>query len=219
MEDPWRTLPDRTIMHNRRTRSWILLAVLGATGLATSWGCDLGGASTTANSSGAVASDDPSSNSAESTAIASAASASATKPKLKPGAKTVALERAGDKPYDKTFDDLRFDIQPGDPFHREMLPDTIEDLAGKRLRIRGFILPTAQRRGITQFVLVRDNQECCFGPGAALYDCILVEMQKGQTAEYSIRPVAVEGLFDINEIKGPDGRHLAIYHLDAESVK
>jgi hypothetical protein len=146
--------------------------------------------------------------------------ASPKKPKpLPPGAKTVALEKAGDRPYDKTFDDIRFDIQPGDPFHREMLPEAIESLVGKQIRIRGYILPTAQKRGIKQFVLVRDNQECCFGPGAALYDCILVEMKGVATAEYSIRPVAVEGTFNIQEVMGLDGKHLAIYHLSAESVQ
>ncbi|MEX2310265.1 MAG: DUF3299 domain-containing protein [Pirellulales bacterium] len=141
------------------------------------------------------------------------------RPKLQPGAKTVALSRVGDKPYDKTFDDMRFEIAPREPFHRKMLPQSIEAMAGQRIRIRGFILPTPQKRGIKQFVLVRDNQECCFGPGAALYDCILVEMQSGKTAEFSIRPVAVEGTFDIREIIGPDGMHLAIYHLEGESVR
>jgi hypothetical protein len=151
-------------------------------------------------------------------ADAAAQSPAQQRPKLQPGAKTVALQRAGDRPYDKTFDDIRFEIEPGQVFRREMLPEAIAQLAGQRIRIRGFILPTPQKRGIKQFVLVRDNQECCFGPGAALYDCILVEMQPGQTAEFSIRPVAVEGTFDIQEILGPDGKHLAIYHLDGESV-
>ena len=141
------------------------------------------------------------------------------RPKLQPGAKTVALARAGDRPYDKTFDDIRFEIAPDQPFRRDMLPAAIEAIAGQRIRIRGFILPTPQKRGIRAFVLVRDNQECCFGPGAALYDCILVEMQPGKTAEFSIRPVAVEGTFDIREIIGPDGKHLAIYHLEGESVR
>jgi hypothetical protein len=140
------------------------------------------------------------------------------RPPLRPGAKTVALERAGNRPYDKTFDDIRFDIQPGQPFHREMLPDAIEALAGQRIRIRGYILPTAQKRGIKTFVLVRDNQECCFGPGAALYDCILVEMKPGKTAEYTIRPVAVEGTFGLEEVKSGD-MHLAIYRLDADLVR
>jgi len=138
---------------------------------------------------------------------------------LKPGAKTVVLERAGDRPYDKTFDDLRFEIAVGQPFKPEMLPDKIEAMKNQRIRIRGFILPTPQKRGIKTFVLVRDNQQCCFGPGAALYDCILVEMERGKTTEFSILPVTVEGTFDIQEVRGPDGMHLAIYHLAAESVE
>jgi hypothetical protein len=68
-------------------------------------------------------------------------------------------------------------------------------------------------------VLVRDNQECCFGPGAALYDCILVEMVPGKTVEFSIWPVAVEGTFGIHEVKGPDGTHLAIYRIEGEEVR
>jgi hypothetical protein len=152
------------------------------------------------------------------TPTASDATTATKRSPLRPGAKTVALARAGDRPYDKTFDDLRFDIQPGQPFRREMLPDAVEAMSGQRIRIRGYILPTAQKRGIRTFVLVRDNQECCFGPGAALYDCILVEMKPGTAAEYSIRPVAVEGTFGIEEVKSGD-MHLAIYRLDAESVR
>jgi hypothetical protein len=140
------------------------------------------------------------------------------RPKLLPGAKTKVLERAGDREFDKTFDDLRFEMQVGEPFRREMLTDAIVALAGKPIRIRGFILPTAQKRGIKQFVLVRDNQECCFGPGAALFDCILIDMNQGKTAEYTIRPVAVSGTFDIREIV-VDGRHWAIYHIDGESAE
>lgn len=138
---------------------------------------------------------------------------------LKPGARTVVLDRAGDKSYDKTFDDLRFEMTIGDDFKREMLPPEIEELKDQRIRIRGYMLPTAQAKGLKVFVLVRDNQVCCFGPGAALYDCILVEMQPGKTANYDIWPKTVEGVFDIQEVRGPDGKHLAIYHLEAESAK
>jgi hypothetical protein len=153
-------------------------------------------------------------------AISTAAENSAGKPrpKLKPGAKTAVLERAGDRPYDKTFDDLRFEIKPGDKFRREMLTSAIEELHGKNMRIRGYILPTAQSRGIKNFVLVRDNKECCFGPGAALYDCILVEMAGSAAAEFSIWPVTVEGKFEIREFVVGD-KHMAIYHIDGESVR
>ncbi|MEN0110333.1 MAG: DUF3299 domain-containing protein [Planctomycetota bacterium] len=119
---------------------------------------------------------------------------------------------------DKTFDDLKFDLEPGDPFDRSLLTDAIRELDGARLRIRGYILPTAQKR-FNKFVLVRDNQECCFGPGAALYDCILVTMTGEERAEFTVRPVAVEGRFEIEEFYGPDGYPLAVFRMDGESVR
>jgi len=119
---------------------------------------------------------------------------------------------------DLTFDDIAFDMEKGEPFTRSMLPPKIEELANQKIRIRGYILPSFESRGIKQFVLVRDNMECCFGPGAALYDCILVEM-KGNGVDFTVRPVTVEGIFEVKEYLGPDGKHLAIYRMDGESAK
>lgn len=143
-----------------------------------------------------------------------------TPAKSKPAAtKAIAASAKKSRIEDKTFDDIKFDIEPDAPFTRDMLTDQIENLVGQRIRIRGWMLPTFQRENITRFVLVRDNLECCFGPGAALYDCIMVEMEPGTSADFSTQSVAVEGEFSINEFIGPDGKHLAIYHLDGERVK
>jgi len=120
---------------------------------------------------------------------------------------------------DTTFDDLKFDLEKAGHFDRSMLTPQIEQLFGKKIRIRGYIFPTLRKRGLKQFVLVRDNLECCFGPGAALYDCILVTMQPGQTAAYTIRPVAVEGVLRFKEILGPGNKHLAIFSLEGEQVR
>jgi hypothetical protein len=94
-------------------------------------------------------------------------------------------------------------------------------LSKKTIRIRGWILPASvfKQSGIEEFVLVRDNQECCFGPGAALYDCIMIKMEKGKTANYTTRPVAVKGKFEVEELKFPDGKHYAIYKMTATEVK
>ncbi len=118
-----------------------------------------------------------------------------------------------------TFDDIKFEMEKTDPFHRSLLTDEVEQTFGHKIRIRGYMFPTLKKRGIQQFVLVRDNLECCFGPGAALFDCILVHMQPGKTAEYSIRPVAVEGLFSFEQFTDYDGKVRAIYRLDGEAVE
>jgi hypothetical protein len=122
-------------------------------------------------------------------------------------------------PREISFDDIKFDMEKGAPFTSDLLPERVTALEQERIRIRGYILPSFQQTGLTQFVLVRDNMECCFGPGAALYDCVVVRMQPGKTANFSIRPVAVSGVFRLEELKGPDGKHLAIYSLDGETVQ
>lgn len=123
------------------------------------------------------------------------------------------------KVRDITFDDIKFEMEKGTPFERTMLTEKIEKLAGKKIKIRGYMLPSFQQKGIRQFVLVRDNMECCFGPGAALYDCIIIEMAAGKSTQFTVRPIAVEGQFKVKELLGPDGKHLAIYEMVGESVK
>jgi hypothetical protein len=133
-------------------------------------------------------------------------------------ARPVAAPRRG-TPREITFDDIKFDLEKGAPFTPDLLPKRVTALEETRIRIRGFILPSFQQTGLTQFVLVRDNMECCFGPGAALYDCIVVRMEPGKSADFSIRPVAVQGTFRLQELRGPDGNHLAIYAMDGELVR
>jgi hypothetical protein len=136
----------------------------------------------------------------------------------KPAATTAPAARATSV-RDISFDDVKLEMQKGDPFTRDLLPARVTSLENTRVRIRGYILPSFQQTGLTQFVLVRDNMECCFGPGAALHDCVVVRMVPGRTADFSIRPVAVAGTFRVEELRGPDGRHLAIYALDGENVQ
>lgn len=123
---------------------------------------------------------------------------------------------------DLTFDALKFAMDKGDPFQRSLLGSEIERLEGSSIRIRGYMLPTYQTSGITRFVLVRDNLECCFGPGAALYDCIVVNMEAGKSAKFTTKPILVEGTFSIKEWLGPEGdvqKPLAIYALQARVAK
>lgn len=121
---------------------------------------------------------------------------------------------------DKTFDDIKFDIEKGESFERSMLNDQVKQLFGKRIRIRGYIFPTFRSKGIKQFVLVRDNQECCFGPGAALYDCIRVTLEEGKAIEYTRSPVAVEGTFKLEEFfKDPERTVGAVFHLKSADME
>ena len=127
------------------------------------------------------------------------------------------------------FDDLKFDIEKDAPFKDAMLTNDLRSLNNKKVKLRGYILPSSvwKEKNFEQFVLVRDNQECCFGPGAALFDCVMVEMVPGKTADFFTRPVTVEGKFKIDTQKykyppgvGPRGAtHLAIFRIEGVAVR
>ena len=123
---------------------------------------------------------------------------------------------------DIVFDDLEFDLEADGDFERELLTDEIEALDGKTVILRGFILDSSvfQRRGIEKFVLVRDNQECCFGPTAKVFHNVWVEMDEGKSTTFTFRPVEIKGKFSIRPWHHPaDGKCYSVYHLQAESVK
>ena len=125
---------------------------------------------------------------------------------------------AAERARNITFDHLKFDLKSGDPFERSMLGKKIEALNGKPIVVRGFILP-AYTPKLKNFVLMRDNMECCFGPGAAMCDSIQVDMDPGLTARYTPVMVAVEGVLTIREFKDVDGVVRSVYHLQATKVK
>jgi hypothetical protein len=130
-----------------------------------------------------------------------------------------AASAAPARPLDKSFDDIKFPIEKDEPFDRSMLTGNVKDLFGKQIRIRGYMYPTFKRKGINRFVLVRDSQECCFGPGAALYDCVRVTLQEGHAVQFSTTPVAVEGQFNLDEYRDPEGTVRAVFHIEDAVVK
>ena len=101
----------------------------------------------------------------------------------------------GKKTFDLSFDNLACAMEKGQTFERSMLPPAINENNGATVRLRGYIKPSFSQSGLTKFVFVRDNKECCFGPGAALYDCVLVRLDDGVSTEYTVRPVTIEGKF------------------------
>ncbi len=127
------------------------------------------------------------------------------------------------------FDDLKFGLEKDAAFEDELLTEEIHELNGTKVKLRGYILPSTlfSETNISQFVLVRDNQECCFGPGAALFDCVMVQMVPGQTTDFVTRPVTVEGTFmiDTDSYRYPPGlsptgaTHMAVFRIDGESVQ
>jgi hypothetical protein len=78
------------------------------------------------------------------------------------------------------------------------IPPEITALDGKKVFIKGYIRPdsVSVSRGIKRFLLVRDNNQCCFGDLSTIkyYDQIDVEMVGSRRIDYA------EGVFKIGGI-------------------
>lgn len=114
---------------------------------------------------------------------------------------------------DLTFDDLKFDIEIGEPFERELLSDEVKNLDGKEITLSGYMRPSFKASGLKGFIFVRDDKECCFGPQAAIYDCVRVKLKKGSTTNYLVRPFKIRGKFYLKEREGPDGAIWSIFNM------
>lgn len=88
----------------------------------------------------------------------------------------------------------------------ERLPEDLKQLSGKRVRIRGFMVPSFLESGLRGFRLARDNNACCFGPNPKVTHVIPVKLRDGVTTDYIHgRPFDVEGTFFIEPAPTPDG--------------
>ncbi len=191
------------------------IAALGAIALLS--GC---AQKTTAESERPAAQTDQHASSSATPAVASPLSNATSPPSVTEVAFVQDSRESSGKAKRVTFDDIKFEMKKGSKFRRRMLTDKIKGLLSKNIKIRGYILPSFKETGITTFVLVRDNMDCCFGPGAALFDCIVVQMVEGKSTKFSVRPVTVEGKFSFEKIEDPiNGTLRAIYHLDGVNVK
>lgn len=121
------------------------------------------------------------------------------------------------------FDDLNLltvlNMEPVTPDVLEWMPDWMKSLDGRTVRIRGYMNPQYQADGIERFALLRDNKECCFGPGAKIYDNILIRMKDGTTTDYvpEAETLDVVGRFKIDlELAGE--HFLKLYVIEDATV-
>jgi hypothetical protein len=107
--------------------------------------------------------------------------------------------------------------KPGEP--ADAVPAAALALEGHKVYLRGYAFPGAQSKGIKQFVLVRDNQQCCFGGNPKLTDMVDVTLDEPLTMEYSPYLRRVAGTFHVEMGEGVDGLPRVLYHLKADHLR
>ena len=100
---------------------------------------------------------------------------------------------------------------------RMVIPPEVRALEGKPIYLKGFMYPQGRPNYLTQFVMCKDNAQCCFGGEPPLQDMIGVMLGEGDTTDYTDSLVGVAGKLKLNpEYRG--GKLDPIYILEAEHV-
>ncbi|MCA9246159.1 MAG: hypothetical protein KDA42_03560 [Planctomycetales bacterium] len=117
-----------------------------------------------------------------------------------------------------TFAELKPDEE--ERSRRTNVPPDVQACDGQQIFIKGFMRPGKQKHGLTSFLLVRDNNECCFGANIpAYYDRVQVRMVGGLYTDYSTRIYRMAGTLKIEPAKAYPDTQETVYTLVADYVK
>jgi hypothetical protein len=112
------------------------------------------------------------------------------------------------------------ELQPaeGDPPHA--VPQATLALDGREVLLKGYMYPGKQQAGISQFLLVRDQGDCCFGGNPKITDRVLVQLADPHGISFTPRLVKIAGRFAVRPVgfaAGADGG--VLYHLEDAQVR
>jgi len=101
-----------------------------------------------------------------------------------------------------------------------IVPPEIAALDGKKVFIKGYIRPDSVtvNRGIDRFLLVRDNNQCCFGDLSKIqyYDQIDVDMEGSERVDYSQGVFRMGGILRIAPENAAPGSREPVFTLQAD---
>ncbi len=97
------------------------------------------------------------------------------------------------------------------------IPATIKAFDNKTVAIRGFLLPLKMDEGLAiEFLLMRDQNLCCFGAVPKINEWIHVRTEKGVKPVMD-QPITVLGRLRVGEIR-ENGCLTGLFQLEAEKI-
>ncbi len=105
-------------------------------------------------------------------------------------------------------------LQPlaGDP--PTAVPDSARDMNGRDVLLKGYMYPGQRQRGIREFLLCRDQGDCCFGGQPKITDRVLVRLGDAKGIDFTQGLVKIAGRFRIEPAGTPELGGGVLYHLD-----
>ena len=106
-------------------------------------------------------------------------------------------------------------LQPAEGDPPAAVPAAALALDGRDVLLKGYMYPGSRQRGITQFLLVRDQGDCCFGGNPKITDRVVVEIADPRGIEFTPHLVKIAGRFHVRPAGAPDAGGGVLYHIDA----
>jgi hypothetical protein len=101
----------------------------------------------------------------------------------------------------------------------DQIPASIKELRGKKVAVRGFMLPYKNDgEVVTEFILLRNQGLCCFGTVPRMNEWIFVKMAPGKGAPWAQDiPLTVFGTLDVGEVYEKSAL-MSLYRMEATTV-
>jgi len=111
-------------------------------------------------------------------------------------------------------------LQPAEGDPAGVVPEQARGFDGRDVLLKGYMYPGKQQAGIVQFLLVRDQGDCCFGGNPTITDRVLVNIAGTQGIAFTPRLVKIAGRFRVEPVGfAGDAGGGVLYHIDAAQVR
>ena len=111
------------------------------------------------------------------------------------------------------------ELQPADGDPPDAVPAAAQALDGRDVLLKGYMYPGKQQLGIVQFLLVRDQGDCCFGGNPKITDRVLVHLADPAGVEFSPRLRKIAGRFHVRPVGTDALAGGVLYHLENAAVR
>ncbi|MFM7206080.1 MAG: hypothetical protein ACKO4T_05335 [Planctomycetaceae bacterium] len=111
------------------------------------------------------------------------------------------------------------DLQPAEGESPTSVPTSAQVVDGREVLLKGYIYPGKQQHGLVQFLLVRDQGDCCFGGNPKITDRVLVHLADPAGTDFTPNLTKVAGRFRVQPAGTSDVQGGVFYHLDQARIR
>ena len=99
------------------------------------------------------------------------------------------------------------------------IPANVKSFNGRRIALKGFMLPLKVEGGlVTELLLMRDQSMCCFGTVPKINEWVAVKMTGGGVKPVMDQAVTLSGTIKIGAMR-ENGYLVGIYQMDGERME